>query len=200
MVHSLTEEIKKARIKERRGEETKDSPYRGVFQSIENEHSLYPFEILWDAEIKRRGIKGPKLIKRYICLVNREPEKLLGISELEKVAKDSVVVLTGDLIHNGVAYHSKEVLEIGRQAEDFAYQNILSGFDFLRTGNYSDYFTHCYQVLNDARDVCSILRYLRGPMTPSILDLKIVDPSMNFKENPKPSWVATALIRLERSP
>lgn len=197
VVHVLNEELKRARSKEKKGETTKDSPYWGVFQAIEDEYSLYPFEVLWDAEIKRRGIKGPRLIKRYPSLVNREPEKLLGIEELERIAKDSVIVLTGDLNHNGVAYHTQEIAGFGEDGERFARQNILRGFDLLKEGNYSEYVDHCYQVINDTRDVCSVLRYLRGPMTPSILDLKICDTSISFEGNPEPSWVATALISLD---
>ena len=197
VVHILNEELKRARIREKMGEKTQDSPYWGVFQAVEDEYSLYPFEVLWDAEIKRRGIKGPRLIKRYPCLVNREPETLLGIEELERIAKDSVIVLTGDLNHNGVAYNTKEIAGFGEGGEQFARQNILRGFGLLKEGNYSGYVDHCYQVINDARDPCSVLRYLRGPMTPSILDLKIFDTSLNFEGNPEPSWVATSLVSLD---
>lgn len=199
VVHNLNEEIREARIKECKGEETQDSPYWGVFQAVEEEYSLYPFQVLWDAEIKRRGIKGPKLIKRYPCLVNRKPEKLLGIEELKRVARDSVIILTGDLNHNGLAYHTKEIVGFGTEGERFARQSILKGLDLLKDQNYSDYVDHSYQVINDARDGCSVLRYLRGPMTPSILDLKIVDTSINFEGNPEPSWVATSLVSLSPS-
>ncbi|QVL57276.1 MAG: hypothetical protein KFB93_07805 [Simkaniaceae bacterium] len=197
VVHTLTDEIRNSRIKERQRESIKDSPYWGVFQEVEGEYSLFPFKILWDAEIKRRGIKRPRLIMRYPCLVNREPEKLLGIEELKRISKDSVVVMTGDLNHNGAAYNSSKMVGFGEEGVCFARENILRSFELLKGGNYSDYLDHCYQSINDARDVASVLRYLCGPMSPSILDLQLVDTALNFEGNPTPSWVATALVGLK---
>ena len=197
VVHTLTGEIRKAREKERQGENTKESSYWGVFQEIEGEYSLLPFKALWNAEIKRRGIRGPRLIERYPCLVNRKPEKLLGIEELQRIAKDSVVIITGDLNHNGAAYHSSRMIGFGDEGKQFARENILRSFELLKEGNYSNYLEHCYQIINDARDVGTILRYLLGPMTPTILDLEIIDTSMNFEGHPTPSWVATALVSLK---
>ena len=145
------------------------------------------------------GIKGPKLIERYPCLVNRAPEKLLGIEELERIAKDSLVVGTGDLNHHGIAYGTPPELtyDLGEKGEVFARENILKSFQILESGNYSDFFDFGYSTFNDARDVCSILRYLRGPMSAKILDLKLVDTSYNFEGDPNPSWVATSLVELK---
>lgn len=197
VVHTLTDEIRSFRKKERNGESTQGSAYWGVFQEVKGEYSLVPFKTLWNAEIKRRGIKGPRLIERYPSLVNREPEKLLGIEELERIAKDSVVVMTGDLNHHGAAYNSSLEVGFGEEGIAFARENILRGFEILKEGDYPEYIDHCYSVINDARDVGTVLRYLRGPLSPSILDLHLVDTASNFEGNPTPSWVATALVSLK---
>ncbi len=76
-------------------------------------YSLFLFKTLWNAEIKGRGIKGPKLIERSPCLVNRAPEKLLEIEELKRLAKDFLIVATGNLSHYGIAYNTPRELNSG---------------------------------------------------------------------------------------
>ncbi len=199
VVHMTTDEIKRARMREKAGEEISEEPFWGVFQEVDREFSLFPFRTLWNAEIKRRGIKGPRLIERYPCLVNRAPEKLLGIEELERIAKDSLVVGTGDLSHHGIAYGTPPELtyNLGEKGKTFARENIVKCFEILKSGNYSDFFAYGYEIQSDSKDVCSILRYLLGAMSATILDLKLVDTSSNFKEDPSPSWVATSLVELK---
>ena len=100
-----------ARSKELNEEDISTEVSRGVFgpdvdphNCLKNEFSLDLFKILFEFEVKRRGVKPPKLIERYPSLVNREPAKLPGIKELERIAKDAVIVATDDMCHHGIGY------------------------------------------------------------------------------------------------
>jgi len=108
MLHPMSEELMQARTKELNGEDISKEPSYGIFEpgqeQVKLEFSLDLFNILFDVEVKRRGITPPRLLQRYPSLVNRDPEKLPGIKELQKIAKDSVVVATDDMCHHGVGY------------------------------------------------------------------------------------------------
>ncbi|MCB1109626.1 MAG: hypothetical protein KDK64_01475 [Chlamydiia bacterium] len=193
------EQLKQARLQESKGEKITDETHWGVFPEFAGEYSLLHFKTLWDTEVKRRGIKPPKLIMRYPCLVNGKPESLLGIEELERMAKDSVIVITADLVHNGVAYTTDVQLEIGAEAERFTREGIAEMFTLLNQEDYSSFISRCIYFRNDARDPLTVLRYLLGQMQPHLLDLRLVDTVDLFVNDPAPSWVATSLMTLEKS-
>lgn len=198
VVHNRwNEKLRDSRLQEMRGEELTDETYWGVFPTFKGEYSLFHFKTLWEAEVKRRGIKAPKLIVRYPCLVNARPERLLGVEELERIAKDAVVVSTGDLVHNGVAYKTDPQLEIGLHSEGFARDSIHEGFNLLEKGKYREYYHHCIKYRNDAKDTCTVIHHLLGTLKANILDLRLVDTGDLFIDNPSPSWVAASLVTLE---
>ncbi len=198
VVHNRSnEKLRDARLQEMQGKKLTDETYWGVFPTFEGEYSLFHFKTLWEAEVKRRGIKAPKLIVRYPCLVNARPECLLGIEELQRIAKDAVVVSTGDLVHNGVAYKTDSQLEIGPHSEGFARDSIHEGFKLLENGKYREYYHHCIKYRNDAKDTCTVIQHLLGPLKANILDLRLVDTGDLFIDNPSPSWVAASLVTLE---
>lgn len=196
--HAIGVDKKETKLREFYGEDLSESPFRGIFEELKWEFSLVPFKALWDAEIKRRGIRGPKLIVRYPSLVNRSPETLPGIKELERIAKDSVMITTGDLCHHGLAYRMsrEESLPIGIEGKRFASEKIEESLDVLKTGDYGAFFDHAYTIRNDAKDALSVLRYLKGAQEGRVLDLKLVDTAENFEGDMSPSWVATALVEL----
>lgn len=205
VLHPLNENLEIARKKERaRLDISQESSY-GVFgpgiigdSSWEQEFSLDNFLFLCFEEVKRRGIRAPELIIRYPSLVNRDPKNLPGIEELKSIAKDSVVIATSDLCHHGRAYgmSAHEVIEISPMASYFAKLQIQKGFEILKKGDFEAYYNHCVNTLSDSIDVGSVLRYLLGPFEATILDLKLVDVSSLFEDEPKPSWVATSLINI----
>lgn len=196
--HALSPAKKEARIREFDGGDLSMEPLRGVFQEAEGEFSLKPFKTLWDAEVKRRGIRPPKLIMRYPSLVNRSPETLSGIEELVRLCKSSLVIATADLNHHGLAYRDPKdrSLEIDERAKKFATTNIQESFEVLKTGDYRAFFDHCYAIKNDAKDTLSVLRFLKGPQNATILDLRLVDTAENFEGDLSPSWVATSVVEL----
>jgi len=199
VIHNRSnQELTNARFKEMRGEDITDESYWGVFETFEGEYSLFHFKTLWDAEVKRRGITPPKLFIRYPCLVNAKPHMLLGIEELERLSKDSVVVSTGDLVHNGVAYKTTPQLEINESSQEFVQNAIYDGFDLLEKGAYREFYHHCIDHRNDAKDTATVLHHLLGPLKPYVHDLRLVDTKDLFVNNPSPSWVAASLVTLEK--
>lgn len=205
VLHSLPNEFVLARAKEKAYESLSEFPFRGVHGPNlncgtywEDEYSLLSFEFLWNEEIKRRGIKGPKLFIRYPYLINRQPESLPGIKELESLCRDSCVVATSDFCHHGVAYGMPcESTKTGSQGYEYAKKNIESNLAILREGDYNKYYQHCLEIRSDSFDVGTILRYLRGPLQGSILDLVLGDVSALFEGHPTPSWVACGLIEMK---
>lgn len=70
---------------------------------------------------------------------------------------------------------------------------IESGMRLLEDGDYPAYNQHCVESKSDARDTGQVFRYLRGPMRGELLDLSYTDSSALY-DQPKPTWVAGALI------
>jgi len=207
VIHRLTEDLKRCRVREVNGEDVSKEPLRGILgpgierdNCWQNEYSLFMFETLWNSEVKRRGITPPRLIKRYPHLVNCSPETLPGIDELKDLAKDSLVVATSDFCHHGVAYGvpKSTAKSFGEEAIRFAHEKIKSSLELLQNGFYDEYYKSCLhpEAYSDSFDVSPVLRYLLGPKKVHIEDMKIVDTSPLFEQEPTPSWVAASLITL----
>lgn len=197
VVHSRDHKnLREVRLQELRGEKITDLSHWGVFQDYPGEYSLMHFHALWNAEVKRRGIRPPKLIMRYPCLVQGAPEKLLGIEELERIAKDAAVVVTADLVHHGVAYTTERKMDIGPHSEIYTRDAIHEMLDLLNKKKYPEFIQTSVHHRSDAKDVLSVLRYLKGPLSPEILSMRLIDTSKLFVNDPTPSWVAASLITL----
>lgn len=205
VLHALTTSLKAARKMEREGADISKLSCWGLFGPGLNcdpywkeEFSLESFIFLFEHEVKRRKIKAPKLIVRFPNLVNREPEKLPGIEELEKLRPHSVFIATADLFHHGIAYGNplQACMPIGEKTEAYVKEEIANGLKFLQTQNYKKYFDYCMRCVSDSLHVGPVLSYLLGPLSGKILDLKLVDVSDLFEGRPNPSWVAASLIEL----
>lgn len=202
VLHSFSEELFAARRLERLRHDLSHIHLRGVHgprmqrgNYWKTEYSLLSFLFLWNEEVKRRGIKPPKLSIRFPYLVNREPHTLPGIVELEKIAKDACLLATADICHHGVAYGTKaEDVFVGEKALDYAAKSIQDNLNILMTGDFEAYYNHCIQISSDSYDVAPIIYHLRGPLTPKMLDFAINDTSLFYEGTPTPSWVAGALI------
>lgn len=201
VLHPMNESLMQARQKELNNEDISKEPSRGILvpdhPSTKKEFSLDLFKILFDIEVKRRGIKPPKLIARYPSLVNRDPANTPGIKELESVAKDSVIVATDDMCHHGIGYgvDPQQAIPLN-QAYTFAKAYIEQGY----TKPFSDYYDHWMNPLaiGDPTDTTIVLKYLLGKSEATILDLKIVDVSSLFENDLSPSWVAATLVKFEK--
>lgn len=204
--HGFPGELLEARVNELNEDSIEHEASWGVLDPasakgslLEKEFSLNLFKALWKIEVERRGIIPPALFERYPCLTNRQPENLPGINELKELAKNSVIVGTEDYCHHGIAYGvaKEDALPMDKQGLFFARKQIESGFSLLRkNNNYRGYFDHWTnpKAIGDPCDVTMVMHYLIGEKAaPKILDLKLVDVSPLFEEDPTPSWVAATL-------
>jgi hypothetical protein len=202
VLHALSEELEQARIRVAEGADLAREALRGVQgpglpgrEEWRWDHSLYSFYLLWEAELARRGIQGPELIVRYPYLAGGEPETLPGIEELERIARDAVVISTADSFHHGISYGDPEdkALHPAMGGLALARARIQEGIDLLARGDYWGYNQHCVSAKSDARDAGQVFRYLRGPMSGKILDLTYTDTT-DLYNAPPPSWVAAAMV------
>ncbi len=209
VLHPMSDSLMQARSKELNEENISSEVSRGIFgpgldpnNCLQHEFSLDLFKILFEFEVKRRGIKPPKLLERYPSLVNRDPANVPGIKELEKIAKDAVVVATDDMCHHGIGYgvSAEDAIQINRDGYQFAQTYIEDGYALLRVNNYRGYFSHWMNPLaiGDPTDTTIVLKYLLGDVNPTIIDLKLVDVSMLFENDVSPSWVAAALVAFKK--
>ncbi len=204
VVHSLTPELAEAKKREMANEVTPQDPCRGIFgpglpliETLQLEFCLDTFLFLIKFIARKWSLPLPKMILRYPNLVGGEPETLKGIEELKQLVSNSIVVSTGDLCHHGVAYGDEKGFDLSDEGLAFARHAIQENLHYLSTQEYLAYKESCYQIKSDAKDVGQVLVHLLGPLSADLYDLRLVDVSCLFEGNPKPSWVATALVGLK---
>jgi hypothetical protein len=205
VLHAFTDAMQDARVRVAAGEDSSKFETWGIQgpglegrQEWRSDHVLISWRHFWEAETKRRGIKGPEVIERFPYLAGGKPEVLPGIEELVEIAKDAVIVSTADAFHHGIGYgdppdKSYPPLEGGLE---LARKRIEEGLEILGRGDYWGYNQHCVEAKSDARDAGQVFRYLRGPMKGKILDLTYSEADELYKA-PKPTWVAGALVAWE---
>lgn len=202
VLHALTDEMENARVRVADGADPEAEPLRGIQgpglagrQDWRQDHVLTSFRHLWKAETERRGIRGPEVIERFPYLAGGQPHTLPGIEELDRIARDAVVVSTADPFHHGIGYGDPP--EASLYPEDggleLARGRIEEGIGLLARGDYWGYNRHCVSAKSDARDAGQVFRYLCGPMQGRILDLTHSDAA-DLYQAPQPTWVAAALI------
>lgn len=201
-----------ARIKEFNGEDISQEPSFGVLNPesinakglLKDEFSLNLFKSLLKIEIERRGKKAPRLIERYPSLVNKHPETLPGLQELKELAKNAVIVGTEDYCHHGIAYAlpNNSTIPMRKEALTFAKNQIEQGFSFLQQNDDAEFYKHGMHLnaIGDPSDVTATMHYLVGSHAkPKILNLKLVDVSNLFENDPSPSWVAATLAKITKA-
>lgn len=206
VLHAFTDEMQDARVRVAAGEDPAQWSLWGIQgpgipgrDEWRDDHSLITLRHFWNAETKRRGIKGPQLVERYPYLAAGKPERLPGIDELVRLAEDTVVISTADPFHHGIGYGDapEDALHPDARGLAHARQTIEEGIEILGRGDFWSYNQHCVRARNDSRDAGQVFRYLRGPMHGGILDLTFTDTS-DLYQQPKPTWVAAALIEWQR--
>ncbi len=204
VLHALTDELLVARKQEELYEDISFNPCRGIFSPdvdrtiLRKEFSLYFFKLLWELESSRRSHPIPELVIKYPFLVNRTPDLLPGIDQLQAIAKNAVVVATADLCHYGKAYDCQKEKPINTDSLIFAREIIQQGFEVLKTGNYQKYYDYCKTSLSDSTNSCSVLRYLLGPLQAQIHDIKLVNVASLYDASPSQSWVAATLVEMKK--
>lgn len=204
VLHALSNELDRARIRVANGANVTQEPFWGIQgpgldgrQDWRDEFSLSNFLFLWHKELERRNTIGPELVIRYPYLAGGRPEILPGIQELQEIVRDAVVVTTADPFHHGIAYGEppETALAPEKGGLELARRTIQEGLDILQAGDYWGYNQHCVDAKSDGRDAGQVVRYLLGPLQGRILDLVADDMTIAYKK-PAPSWVTGALIDL----
>ena len=162
------------------------------------DHALISWRHFWQAELRRRGTsadRAPKVYERYPYLAGGAPQNLPGIDELGRLMEDAVVVSTADPFHHGIGYGDapEQTYDHDEAGLVHAQTVIEAGMRILERGDYRAYNQHCVEAKSDARDTGQVYRYLRGPMKGEVLDISFTDASKLY-DQPKPTWVAGALI------
>ena len=205
VLHAFTPAMEAARVAVAAGADPAQFEFWGIQgPGIEGrrewpgDHALISWRHFWRAELARRGItpdKAPTVHERYPYLAGGQPQNLPGIDELARLMEDAVVVSTADPFHHGIGYGDapEEAYDHDEAGLAHAQSMIEAGIKLLEAGDYAAYNQHCIEAKSDARDTGQVYRYLRGPMTGAVLDLSYTDSSELY-DQPKPTWVAGALI------
>jgi hypothetical protein len=202
VLHAFTEEMEQARRRVAAGGDVTQEKTWGIQGpglpgggEWAEDHVLMSFRHFWQAETKRRGIVGPQVIERYPYLSGGRPEILPGIEELERLARDAVIVSTADPFHHGIGYGDapEDSYHPHEGGLELARRKIEEGIALLERGDYWGYNQHCVTAKSDARDAGQVFRYLRGPLKGRIVDLTFSDAAELYR-TPAPTWVATALF------
>jgi hypothetical protein len=202
VLHAFTDEMQDARVRVAKGEDPSNFRHWGIqgpgLKGLDNwaqDHVLMSWRHLWEAETRRRGIDGPRVIERFPYLAGGKPWDLPGIDELVEIAREAVIVSTADPFHHGIGYGDPPDKSLFPQQGglDLARNTIQEGIDILSKGDYWGYNQHCVEAKSDARDAGQVFRYLRGPMEGEIIDLTYSEAGELYKA-PQPTWVAGALI------
>ena len=203
VLHAFTDEMEQARRRVAAGEsDLSQEPLRGIqgpgiagSETWRGDHVLISFRHFWEAEIERRGVRGPELIERYPYLAGGKPYNLSGIDELEIIARNAAVVSTADPFHHGIGYGDPpdKSLFPNQGGLEKARATINEGIRLLEEGDYWGYNQHCVTAKSDARDAGQVFRYICGPMQGEIIDLTYSKAGELYKAE-DPTWVAAALI------
>jgi len=204
VLHALTPELQEARRRVEQGGEPSREPARGIqgpglggLDHWRGEFSTDHFRFLWDAEVRRRGVAPPELIIAFPFLAAGRPETLFGIEQLQEAARDAVVIATTDAFHYGLGYGDSPEAALAPEEGglELARRRIVEGYEILRTGDLTAYEQHCAATRSDGRDVGQVLRLLRGPLEPRLLDI-VADDMTEAYRKPAPTWVAASLLEL----
>lgn len=205
VLHAFTPAMEKARVDVAAGADPSDYEFWGIQgpgiagrQEWLGDHALISWRHFWRAEVKRRGLpksKQPQVFERFPYLAGGKPHLLPGIDELARLMEDAAVVSTADPFHHGIGYGDPPEATYDHDEAGLAYAQatIEAGIRILASGDYWAYNQHCVESKSDARDTGQVFRYLRGPMRGDLLDLSYTDASELY-DQPKPTWVAGALI------
>jgi len=206
VLHLLNNKLYEARELAKAGGDFLQHPLRGVQGpglprrcDWEQEYSLSNFIFLLEQESKRRGVPTPHVIRRFPFLVGGQPETLPGIEELEMIAKDAIVVTTGDLMHHGVGYLTltNKLVPMETKGPKFALSAIQHSLDCLQKDSYLRFRQASMGNKSDAHEVGQILRHLLGPLKGIIHNLILCDTTAMYRCD-APNWVAASLVEFSR--
>jgi hypothetical protein len=165
----------------------------------EGDHAMRALRHFWEAETKRRGVTGRRLIERYPFLAGGSPENLPNYEETAAIAEDAVILATGDQVHHGIAYGtpSEEALPMEPDGLIMARDDMKTGIALIEVGDHAGYDAHCVEVKSDDRDAAQLYSFLRGPLRGNLVDIGASDATELY-DAPSPSWAAGGFVAFER--
>jgi hypothetical protein len=165
----------------------------------QGDHAMRSLRHFWEAETRRRGTTGLRLVERYPFLAGGKPGHLPHIDEVAALAEDAVIVATGDQFHHGIAYGTPEDEALDMEPEGLraARRSMEAGIGLVDAGDYWGYDQHCVGAKSDDRDAAQLYRFLRGPLEGILLDIGASD-STGLYDAPAPTWAAGGFIEFER--
>ncbi len=179
-----------------------------ALRGIHDEHGLAAEEFSLDAFVEMTALAAARVgrhvevVQRYPFLVGDDPATLPGLDELrELIDGGAVLVVTTDPIHHGHAYgtptedccdeHDPQTVVTARAA-------IAEQLQLLSTHRFADFQAMTARHHSDFRDTGPVMAWLLGQgFTAEIHDLALVDYTLAL-EAPPPSWVAGALMSINR--
>jgi len=166
----------------------------------QGDHAMRSLRHFWEAETKRRGITGRRLVERYPFLTGGKPGDLPNIDEVATIAESAVIVATGDQVHHGIAYGTPEEDALDMEPEGLiaAQRSMEAGIALIDAGDYWGYDQHCVAAKSDDRDAAQLYRFLRGPLEGTLLDIGASDATELY-DQPAPSWAAGGFIEFKNA-
>jgi len=165
----------------------------------QGDHAMRSLRHFWEAETRRRGIHGRRLVERYPFLAGGKPADLPNVDEVAAIAETAVIVATGDQVHHGIAYGTPETDALDMEPEGLitARRSMEAGIALIDAGDYWGYDQHCVAAKSDDRDAAQLYRVLRGPLEGTLLDIGASDATELY-DQPAPSWAAGGFIEFKR--
>ncbi len=206
VLHAFTEEMEFARRDVADGISPSDHAIWGIQgpglefrDEWRGDHAMRSLRHFWAAETKRRGITDRRLIERYPYLAGGKPGDLPNIDEVVRIAKNAVILTTGDQFHHGIGYGtaSADALQAEPHGLHAARSSMENGMRLVEAGDYWGYNQHCVTSKSDDRDVAQLFRYLRGPLQGTLLDIGYSD-STELYGPPSPTWAAGGFMKFDK--
>lgn len=166
----------------------------------QGDHAMRSLRHFFEAETRRRGITGRRLVERYPFLAGGDPGGLPNIDEVATLAENAVIVATGDQFHHGIGYGMTEEESLHPEPKGLqaAGESMEAGIVLIDAGDYPGYDHHCVVAKSDDRDAAQLYRYLRGPLRGRLIDIGWSDATALY-DQPAPTWAAGGFIVFERA-
>jgi len=202
VLHSFTDEMEQARRRVAAGGDPSTDRIWGIqgpglTRGTEwaYDHALFEWRYLWEVAANYYGKKMPRVIERYPWLAGGNPTAMPGYDEVADIARNAVVVSTADMFHHGIGYGTpvEQSFFPEKGGLDLARRTIMAGAEMLARGDYAGYNQHCVDAKSDHRDAGQVMRAIRGPMRPEIIDIIASDAAALYNA-PDPTWVAGTLV------
>ena len=202
VLHSFTDEMEQARRRVAAGGDPSTDRIWGIqgpglTRGTEwaYDHALFEWRYLWEVAANYYGKKMPRVIERYPWLAGGNPTAMPGYDEVADIARNAVVVSTADMFHHGIGYGTpvEQSFFPEKGGLDLARRTIMAGAEMLARGDYAGYTQHCVDAKSDHRDAGQVMRAIRGPMRPEIIDIIASDAAALYNA-PDPTWVAGTLV------